>query len=198
MASISRWRRESNPCGRLCRPLPHHSATPPKGRIPRADDGIRTRDPHLGKVMRYQLRYIRTQAECSGARPDRIPRGAVLRCSRPARNESIGRPDRSANRVGFSRLAEWGSMELALVRVSWPTVMRVATGAPAGVRAGDACASPRRNRPALPGVAVSLALDRAGRADRTSPGGKVPSAPARRSEPSGALATPPDRSLGAF
>ena len=28
-----------------------------------ADDGIRTRDPHLGKVMRYQLRYIRT-ADC--------------------------------------------------------------------------------------------------------------------------------------
>ena len=26
---------------------------------PRADDGIGTRDPHLGKVMRYQLRYIR-------------------------------------------------------------------------------------------------------------------------------------------
>ena len=24
-----------------------------------ADDGIRTRDPHLGKVMRYQLRHIR-------------------------------------------------------------------------------------------------------------------------------------------
>ena len=24
-----------------------------------ADDGIRTRDPHLGKVMRYQLRYVR-------------------------------------------------------------------------------------------------------------------------------------------
>ena len=24
-----------------------------------ADDGTRTRDPHLGKVMRYQLRYIR-------------------------------------------------------------------------------------------------------------------------------------------
>lgn len=59
-----RWRRESNPCARLCRPLPHHSATPPLGLMPlhlRADDGIRTRDPHLGKVMRYQLRYIRTQ-----------------------------------------------------------------------------------------------------------------------------------------
>jgi hypothetical protein len=26
----------------------------------RADDGIRTRDPNLGKVVRYQLRYIRT------------------------------------------------------------------------------------------------------------------------------------------
>ena len=25
----------------------------------RADDGIRTRDPHLGKVMLYQLSYIR-------------------------------------------------------------------------------------------------------------------------------------------
>jgi hypothetical protein len=29
------------------------------GGRPRADDGIRTRDPHLGKVMRYQLRYVR-------------------------------------------------------------------------------------------------------------------------------------------
>ena len=26
-----------------------------------ADDGTRTRDPHLGKVMRYQLRYIRVR-----------------------------------------------------------------------------------------------------------------------------------------
>ena len=30
------------------------------GRATRADDETRTRDPHLGKVMRYQLRYIRT------------------------------------------------------------------------------------------------------------------------------------------
>lgn len=28
-------------------------------RVRSADDGTRTRDPHLGKVMRYQLRYIR-------------------------------------------------------------------------------------------------------------------------------------------
>jgi len=28
----------------------------------RADDETRTRDPHLGKVMRYQLRHIRIAA----------------------------------------------------------------------------------------------------------------------------------------
>src|SRR6185437_1676759 len=42
---------------------------------PRADDGIRTRDPHLGKVMRYQLRYIRTPRTRSspGAKHDDSP-----------------------------------------------------------------------------------------------------------------------------
>src|SRR6185503_18920600 len=36
-----------------------HSTVGVDAIAPRADDGIRTRDPHLGKVMRYQLRYIR-------------------------------------------------------------------------------------------------------------------------------------------
>ena len=36
-----------------------HSTVGVDATAPRADDGIRTRDPHLGKVMRYQLRYIR-------------------------------------------------------------------------------------------------------------------------------------------
>jgi hypothetical protein len=55
----ARWRRDSNPCRRLCRPLPRLSATPPCWYLTsvllhfRADDEIRTRDPHLGKVMRY-------------------------------------------------------------------------------------------------------------------------------------------------
>jgi hypothetical protein len=44
-------------------PLKGLLQTRPKGRPGvgprRADDGIRTRDPHLGKVMRYQLRYVR-------------------------------------------------------------------------------------------------------------------------------------------
>ncbi len=39
--------------GQICWKLLHGQA------FRRADDGIRTRDPHLGKVMRYQLRYIR-------------------------------------------------------------------------------------------------------------------------------------------
>jgi hypothetical protein len=74
-----RWRRESNPCARLCRPLPHHSATPPFGLMPlhpRADDGIRTRDPNLGKVVRYQLRYIRVLRARSSlvAKHDTSPR----------------------------------------------------------------------------------------------------------------------------
>ena len=84
-----RWRRESNPCARLCRPLPHHSATPPLGLMPlhlRADDGIRTRDPHLGKVMRYQLRYIRAPRTSSSpvAKDDDSP----PKCSRTNPNDS--------------------------------------------------------------------------------------------------------------
>ena len=68
-----RWRRDSNPRRRLCRPLPNHSATPPgprphgQGRrsrhgtcrFLRADDGSRTRDIHHGKVVLYQLSYVR-------------------------------------------------------------------------------------------------------------------------------------------
>lgn len=36
-----------------------------------ADDETRTRDPHLGKVMRYQLRHVRLQPQQGpGLRPD--------------------------------------------------------------------------------------------------------------------------------
>ncbi|BAQ23636.1 uncharacterized protein SRT_03750 [Streptococcus troglodytae] len=31
----------------------------PPPRPPKANDGIRTRDPHLGKVMFYTLNYVR-------------------------------------------------------------------------------------------------------------------------------------------
>ena len=50
-------------------PLGHATAVSCRRKIGlRADDGIRTRDPHLGKVMRYQLRYVRVNT-------GRLPRG---------------------------------------------------------------------------------------------------------------------------
>jgi hypothetical protein len=76
-----------NRCRGFCRPLPNHSATPPdhpemqvrtqstraRNEDPnegpqRADDGIRTRDPHLGKVAQAPTRYHRSARNpCSGA-----------------------------------------------------------------------------------------------------------------------------------
>jgi hypothetical protein len=53
---VSRWVRDLNPCKRICSPLPRLSANPPLdgyGDPLRADNEIRTRDPHLGKVMLY-------------------------------------------------------------------------------------------------------------------------------------------------
>jgi hypothetical protein len=44
--------------------LPNHSAMPPAAPLrptARAEDGIRTRDPHHGKVMLYQLSYFRVR-----------------------------------------------------------------------------------------------------------------------------------------
>jgi hypothetical protein len=37
----------------------------------RADDGIRTRDPHLGKVMLYQLSHVRMPARAGYCTPAR-------------------------------------------------------------------------------------------------------------------------------
>jgi hypothetical protein len=45
----------------LCESLPAENVENPPlpGGFHRADDEIRTRDPHLGKVMLYQLSHIR-------------------------------------------------------------------------------------------------------------------------------------------
>jgi hypothetical protein len=42
-------------------PLGHSTEVEASTASLRADDGTRTRDPHLGKVMRYQLRYVRAR-----------------------------------------------------------------------------------------------------------------------------------------
>src|SRR5680860_1706673 len=60
----SRWRRDLNPCRRICSPLPRLSATPPRrgpATLLRADDEVLTRDLNLGKVALYQLSYVRTR-----------------------------------------------------------------------------------------------------------------------------------------
>ena len=48
----------ASPLGHSTEAAPHQNLWWPL----RADDGIRTRDPHHGKVMRYQLRYVRLSA----------------------------------------------------------------------------------------------------------------------------------------
>ena len=108
-----RRRRESNPCTGLCRPLPKplgHSATealpaaerpaqkahhgsrepwvsPDGVRRLRADDGIRTRDPHLGKVMLYQLSHVRVPADKTDGRRNSARRA----------NRTVADPGRVAN-----------------------------------------------------------------------------------------------------
>ena len=114
-----RRRRESNPCTGLCRPLPKplgHSATEVprpatataasgrpamepenRGLVPdgvrrlRADDGIRTRDPHLGKVMLYQLSHVRVPAMGLTAR--RTVPACEQNCSRSWPGSKLGFAD---------------------------------------------------------------------------------------------------------
>src|SRR6202046_5216246 len=62
----------------------------PMNHFLRADDGIRTRDPHLGKVMLYQLSHVR-MAPVAGAR--RAGRAGV-------RFRTVADPVRPANSPG--------------------------------------------------------------------------------------------------
>src|SRR5664279_278863 len=61
--------------GRCLASRPSHQEGPQVRNLSlfRADDGIRTRDPHLGKVMRYQLRYVRLSSP-----PDRAAMAGPL------------------------------------------------------------------------------------------------------------------------
>src|SRR5262249_29683145 len=55
----------------------------------RADDGIRTRDPHLGKVMLYQLSHVRVPA------PARA--GKTAPAETDVRSRTLAHPGRRAN-----------------------------------------------------------------------------------------------------
>ena len=69
--------------------LPHragvHSGDAGGPLTQRADDGTRTRDPHLGKVMRYQLRYVRMPRQRVAQRGATVsdPMSASRGCPRP-------------------------------------------------------------------------------------------------------------------
>ena len=80
---------------------PKAMASEPGERFPRtgspherADDGIRTRDPHLGKVMRYQLRYVRMLMATS------IADGLNTLCRRPY--DAVGWAERPNTFVGIA------------------------------------------------------------------------------------------------
>ena len=57
----------------------------------RADDGIRTRDPHLGKVMLYQLSHVRVPAMGLTAR--RTVPACEQNCSRSWPGSKLGFAD---------------------------------------------------------------------------------------------------------
>ena len=67
----------------------------------RADDGIRTRDPHLGKVMLYQLSHVRVPSP---------RRGEAAQAGRGRHAfRTVADPVRAANSVGSIRRRSAGS-----------------------------------------------------------------------------------------
>jgi hypothetical protein len=57
----------------------------------RADDGVRTRDPQLGKLMLYQLSYVRVRVILAGdARPLGPAHNAANTASGPPRDGGSG------------------------------------------------------------------------------------------------------------
>jgi hypothetical protein len=72
---------QASPCGPgRCRRAERTVGTRDGFRHLGADDGIRTRDPHLGKVMLYQLSHVRVRPRPASMRQPY--RGAFRNCSR--------------------------------------------------------------------------------------------------------------------
>ena len=72
----------------------------PAAPIARADDGTRTRDPHLGKVMLYQLSHIRALQPMTGAG------GKVAEHEHGAKSSPIGRAVPALPRRGGMHVAK--------------------------------------------------------------------------------------------
>ena len=170
-------------------PLGHSTAGSDTTCNPRADDGIRTRDPHLGKVMRYQLRYIRAQRARSspGAKHDdsrreptrttfSVPSAASPSVAYAARSAEVSARAnlRPRSPLGAGPVAQWESVRFtrgrSLVRsqpgpqilVQLAVSPKVASiGIGAAARRASAGRFPTRRRYPRPGVR---------RAVRVSPG----------------------------
>ena len=85
----------------------------------RADDGIRTRDPHLGKVMLYQLSHVRTLT------PARAARASSTR----VRSETVADPGLPANshtRLGAAESPDRDALEDLCRRARLALVLRCA------------------------------------------------------------------------
>src|SRR5688500_19588451 len=84
-----------------------HERPPEGGRSTRADDGIRTRDPHLGKVVLYQLSNVRVVCDHANRGPGllqpapRLTRSDVVRPFTTSRSSRI-RLRRAGEREGHS------------------------------------------------------------------------------------------------
>lgn len=129
----------------------------------RADDGIRTRDPHLGKVMRYQLRYIR------------VPRSR----SSPVAMQNDSPP----GHADTNPLLATVDRRCPMARV----------GGAASRRSGGAQASPgARFRRSQPGVLVFCLVESVGFRSRSSVGERPPhTRKVAGSKPAGTTTKPP-------
>ena len=99
---LLRWRRDSNPCKRLCRPVPSRSATPPCGLTPRAE-GLPKKAPALERMTRLELatptlaRLCATNCATSAFRSRGLPRALVRHYPIPAPAQNHARPARVHN-----------------------------------------------------------------------------------------------------
>src|ERR1700760_4387667 len=72
----------------------------------RAEDGIRTRDPHLGKVMLYQLSHVRVAVRTlHGLR--RRPRPGVLTAGRGSAQRAEAAPPLERSAASWSSRSSW-------------------------------------------------------------------------------------------
>src|SRR3984957_9092931 len=121
----------------------------------RADDGIRTRDPHLGKVMLYQLSHVRMPVPSHPGPVRRIAPALRQNCIRSWPNHQLGTGGRAKN-LSLERTLLTPSPPLP--QVTWISPVADASRDAARLRSPPVVAT--RSRPAGPGTPASAAAAR--------------------------------------